>query len=41
LQAAEDAGQRAWLIAHIPSGVPDHFRDHSEYFDQIVQCVWP
>ncbi|CAP99050.1 Pc22g17620 [Penicillium rubens Wisconsin 54-1255] len=37
LQAAEDAGQRAWLIAHIPSGVPDHFRDHSEYFDQIVQ----
>ncbi|KAJ5144017.1 Sphingomyelin phosphodiesterase [Penicillium bovifimosum] len=37
LQAAEDAGQRAWLIAHIPSGVPDHFRDHSQYFDQIVQ----
>ncbi|KAJ5787285.1 hypothetical protein N7457_002275 [Penicillium paradoxum] len=37
LQAAEDAGQRAWLIAHIPSGVTDHFRDHSEYFDQIVQ----
>ncbi|CDM27948.1 hypothetical protein CBS147339_2686 [Penicillium roqueforti] len=37
LQAAEDAGQRAWLISHIPSGIPDHFRDHSDYFDQIVQ----
>lgn len=36
LQAAEDAGQRAWLISHIPSGTSDHFRDHSEYFDQIV-----
>ncbi|CAI7634968.1 unnamed protein product [Penicillium crustosum] len=37
LQAAEDADQRVWLISHIPPGIPDHFRDHSEYFDQIVQ----
>lgn len=37
LQAAEDAGQRAWLISHIPSGVNDHLHDHSQYFDQIVQ----
>lgn len=37
LQAAEDAGQRAWLISHIPSGIPDHFHDYSQYFDQIVQ----
>jgi sphingomyelin phosphodiesterase len=37
LQAAEDAGQRAWLISHIPSGSTDHFRDYSQYFDQIVQ----
>jgi sphingomyelin phosphodiesterase len=37
LQAAEDAGQRAWLISHIPSGVSDHFHDYSQYFDQIVQ----
>jgi sphingomyelin phosphodiesterase len=37
LQAAEDAGQRAWLISHIPSGVADHFHDYSQYFDQIVQ----
>ncbi|KAJ5325942.1 uncharacterized protein N7506_009044 [Penicillium brevicompactum] len=37
LQAAEDAGQRAWLISHIPSGVADHFHDYSHYFDQIVQ----
>lgn len=37
LQAAEDAGQRAWLISHIPPGLTDHFRDYSQYFDQIVQ----
>ncbi|KAJ5570471.1 uncharacterized protein N7459_009901 [Penicillium hispanicum] len=37
LDAAETAGQRVWLISHIPSGKPDHFRDHSHYFDQIVQ----
>ncbi|KAJ5673981.1 hypothetical protein N7462_009420 [Penicillium macrosclerotiorum] len=37
LQAAETAGQRVWLISHIPPGNADHFRDHSHYFDQIVQ----
>ncbi|CAG8918469.1 unnamed protein product [Penicillium salamii] len=37
LQAAEDAGQRVWLISHIPPGVADHFHDYSHYFDQIVQ----
>ncbi|KAJ5176348.1 uncharacterized protein N7482_002225 [Penicillium canariense] len=37
MQAAEDAGQRVWLISHIPSGNVDHLRDHSHYFDQIVQ----
>ncbi|KAJ5747833.1 uncharacterized protein N7511_009529, partial [Penicillium nucicola] len=37
LQAAEDAGQRAWLISHIPPGLTDHFRDYSQYLDQILQ----
>jgi sphingomyelin phosphodiesterase len=37
LQAAENAGQRVWLISHIPSGNVDHFRDYSHYFDQIIQ----
>ncbi|CEJ62002.1 hypothetical protein PMG11_10517 [Penicillium brasilianum] len=37
LQSAETAGQRVWLISHIPSGDVDHFRDHSHYFDQIIQ----
>ena len=37
LDAAERASQRVWLISHIPSGNSDHFRDHSHYFDQIIQ----
>ncbi|KAK2461265.1 hypothetical protein APHAL10511_006792 [Amanita phalloides] len=36
LQAAEDAGQRAWIIAHMPPGRGDVMRDQSNYFDQIV-----
>lgn len=27
LQAAEDAGQRAWIIGHIPLGKEDTFND--------------
>jgi len=27
LQAAEDAGQRAWIIGHIPPGKADVFHD--------------
>ncbi|KIJ35641.1 hypothetical protein M422DRAFT_262040 [Sphaerobolus stellatus SS14] len=37
LQAAEDAGQRAWIFGHIPSGKADIFFDQSNYYDQIVQ----
>lgn len=38
LQAAEDAGQRAWIIGHIPpGGVQDALHDQSNYFNQIVQ----
>lgn len=37
LQAAETAGQRVWLIAHVPTGSSDHFHDYSHYVDQIVQ----
>ncbi|KZV71061.1 sphingomyelin phosphodiesterase [Peniophora sp. CONT] len=37
LQAAEDAGQRAWIIGHIPAGKSDFFHDQSNYYDQVVQ----
>ncbi|KAF8591358.1 sphingomyelin phosphodiesterase [Ramaria rubella] len=37
LQASEDAGQRAWIIGHIPAGKADAFHDQSNYYDQIVQ----
>ncbi|KAG2024040.1 sphingomyelin phosphodiesterase [Coprinopsis cinerea AmutBmut pab1-1] len=38
LQAAEDAGQRAWLVGHIPpGGKNDVLNDQSNYFDQILQ----
>jgi len=37
LQAAEDAGQRAWIIAHMPPGRGDVMRDQSSYFDQVIQ----
>ncbi|KAJ7867767.1 sphingomyelin phosphodiesterase [Mycena olivaceomarginata] len=37
LQAAEDAGQRAWIIGHMPPGSQDVFSDQSNYYDQIVQ----
>lgn len=37
LQAAEDAGQRAWIIAHMAPGRGDTLSDQSNYFDQVVQ----
>ncbi|KAI0031271.1 acid sphingomyelinase [Vararia minispora EC-137] len=37
LQLAEDAGQRVWIIGHIPSGKADFMHDQSNYYDQIVQ----
>ncbi|KAL0565392.1 hypothetical protein V5O48_016629 [Marasmius crinis-equi] len=37
LQAAEDAGQRAWVIGHMPPGIPDTFDDQSNYYDKVVQ----
>lgn len=36
LQAAETAGDRVYIIGHMPMGLPDAFRDASDYFDQIV-----
>lgn len=36
LQSAEDAGERAWIIGHIPPGRADCLYDYSSYFDQIV-----
>ncbi|KAF9467960.1 sphingomyelin phosphodiesterase [Collybia nuda] len=37
LQAAEDAGQRAWIIGHMPPGRQDTLDDQSNYFDQVIQ----
>ncbi|KAJ6595566.1 Metallo-dependent phosphatase-like protein [Mycena vulgaris] len=37
LQAAEDAGQRVWIIGHMPPGSQDALSDQSNYYDQIVQ----
>ncbi|KAF2814655.1 sphingomyelin phosphodiesterase [Mytilinidion resinicola] len=36
LQAAEDAGDRVYIIGHMPMGLRDTFHDYSNYFDQIV-----
>ncbi|TDL22142.1 sphingomyelin phosphodiesterase [Rickenella mellea] len=36
LQAAEDAGQRAWIIGHMPLGKSDALFDQSNYYDQVV-----
>ncbi|PPQ64040.1 hypothetical protein CVT24_008853 [Panaeolus cyanescens] len=37
LQAAEDAQQRVWIIAHMPPSNGDAMKDQPNYFDQIVQ----
>jgi sphingomyelin phosphodiesterase len=37
LQGAEDAGERVWLISHIPSGNKDFFHDFSNYFNHIIE----
>ncbi|KAF5338260.1 hypothetical protein D9758_012855 [Tetrapyrgos nigripes] len=37
LQAAEDAGQKVWIIGHIPLGKEDTMEDQSNYYDQILQ----
>lgn len=37
LETAETAGERVWLMGHMPIGSSDSFHDQSEYFDQIIQ----
>ncbi|BGP43548.1 hypothetical protein JCM10449v2_007589 [Rhodotorula kratochvilovae] len=37
LDAAEQAGQRAWIIGHMPFGKVDAMRDQSNYANQIFQ----
>ncbi|KAF7374111.1 Saposin B-type domain-containing protein [Mycena sanguinolenta] len=37
LQATEDAGERAWIIGHIPLGKEDTMQDQSNYYDQVLQ----
>ena len=35
LDAAERAGERVYLMGHMPLGLPDAFHDGSNYFDQV------
>ncbi|THV83002.1 sphingomyelin phosphodiesterase [Aureobasidium pullulans] len=37
LDAAEKAGERVWLLGHMPMGAGDAFHDGSNYFNQIVK----
>ncbi|THU99730.1 hypothetical protein K435DRAFT_937701 [Dendrothele bispora CBS 962.96] len=37
LQEAEDAGERVWIMGHIPMGGRDVFHDQSNYYDQVIQ----
>lgn len=37
LDAAETAGERVWLLGHMPMGSGDTFHDGSNYFNQIIQ----
>lgn len=37
LEAAEAAGERVWLLGHMPMGSGDAFHDQSYYFDSIIQ----
>ena len=32
LEAAESAGERVWILGHMPLGTTDAFHDQSEYF---------
>ncbi|KAJ9142785.1 Sphingomyelin phosphodiesterase [Pleurostoma richardsiae] len=36
LDASERAGERVYIVGHMPMGVDDAFHDGSNYFDQIV-----
>ncbi|KAH8779930.1 sphingomyelin phosphodiesterase [Diaporthe sp. PMI_573] len=36
LDAAEKAGERAYIIGHMPIGSSDAFHDASNYFDQVI-----
>ncbi|KAF9265105.1 sphingomyelin phosphodiesterase [Marasmius fiardii PR-910] len=37
LDAAEQAGEKVWVIGHIPLGKEDIVEDQSNYYDQILQ----
>ncbi|KAJ7646702.1 sphingomyelin phosphodiesterase [Roridomyces roridus] len=37
LQIAETAGDRAWIIGHMPLGKSDALHDQSNYYNQIIQ----
>ncbi|OJJ42903.1 hypothetical protein ASPZODRAFT_75285 [Penicilliopsis zonata CBS 506.65] len=37
LEAAESAGERVWLMGHMPMGSSSAFHDGSNYFNQIIE----
>lgn len=44
LEAAETAGERVWLMGHMPLGSGDAFHDQSQYFGRLIHVKvlpWP
>ena len=39
LEAAESAGERAWVLGHMPLGTTDVFHDQSQYFGKIAIAI--
>ena len=39
LEAAESAGERVWLLGHMPLGTTDVFHDQSQYFGSMLSCL--
>jgi sphingomyelin phosphodiesterase len=41
LEAAETAGERVWILGHMPMGTTDVFHDQSQYFGVYWQLIMP
>jgi sphingomyelin phosphodiesterase len=41
LEAAETAGERVWLMGHMPMGSTDAFHDQSQYFGTPAYSHYP
>jgi sphingomyelin phosphodiesterase len=40
LQEAEAAGQRVWILGHMPMGASDAFHDASYYFGELAILLY-